>query len=93
MCAFRIVYDLKFVGPLDFKLVAPMPEQLKTWNRIRNLVESDSAGFGFELPGFGFKMFGTTLIHYAMFHCNTGIPISEPNSATQARLRLKVPDF
>ena len=26
----RVVYDLKFVGPLEFKLVAPMPEQLKT---------------------------------------------------------------
>ncbi len=25
-----IVYDLKFVGPLEFELVAPMPEQLKT---------------------------------------------------------------
>ncbi len=25
-----LVYDLKFVGPLEFKLVAPMPEQLKT---------------------------------------------------------------
>ena len=25
-----IVYDLKSVGPLEFKLVAPMPEQLKT---------------------------------------------------------------
>ena len=25
-----VVYDLKFVGPLEFKLVAPMPEQLKT---------------------------------------------------------------
>ncbi len=25
-----IVYDLKSVGPLKFKLVAPMPEQLKT---------------------------------------------------------------
>ncbi len=24
-----IVYDLKFVGPLEFELVAPMPEQLK----------------------------------------------------------------
>ena len=23
-----IVYNLKFVGPLEFKLVAPMPEQL-----------------------------------------------------------------
>ncbi len=26
----NIVYDLKSVGPLEFKLVAPMPEQLKT---------------------------------------------------------------
>ncbi len=26
----RIVYDLKSVGPSEFKLVAPMPEQLKT---------------------------------------------------------------
>ncbi len=25
-----IVYDLKFVGPCGFNLVAPMPEQLKT---------------------------------------------------------------
>ena len=25
-----VVYDLKFVGPLEFELVAPMPEQLKT---------------------------------------------------------------
>ena len=25
-----IVYNLKFVGPLEFMLVAPMPEQLKT---------------------------------------------------------------
>ncbi len=25
-----IVYDLKSVGPLEFKLVAPMPEQLET---------------------------------------------------------------
>ncbi len=25
-----LVYDLKSVGPLEFKLVAPMPEQLKT---------------------------------------------------------------
>ncbi len=25
-----LVYDLKFVGPLEFELVAPMPEQLKT---------------------------------------------------------------
>ncbi len=25
-----IVYDLNSVGPLDFKLFAPMPEQLKT---------------------------------------------------------------
>ncbi len=25
-----LVYVLKFVGPLEFKLVAPMPEQLKT---------------------------------------------------------------
>ncbi len=25
-----IVYALKFVGPLEFKLLAPMPEQLKT---------------------------------------------------------------
>ncbi len=25
-----IVYDLKFVGPLEFELVAPMQEQLKT---------------------------------------------------------------
>ncbi len=25
-----IVYDLKFVGPLEFGFVAPMPEQLKT---------------------------------------------------------------
>ncbi len=25
-----IVYYLKFVGPLEFKLVAPIPEQLKT---------------------------------------------------------------
>ncbi len=25
-----VVYDLKFLGPLEFKLVAPMPEQLKT---------------------------------------------------------------
>ncbi len=25
----KLVYDLKFVGPLQFKLVAPMPEQLK----------------------------------------------------------------
>ncbi len=24
-----LVYDLKFVGPLEFELVAPMPEQLK----------------------------------------------------------------
>ncbi len=27
---FVIVYDLKFVGPLEFKLVAPMPAQLIT---------------------------------------------------------------
>ncbi len=26
----HVVYDLKFVGPLEFELVAPMPEQLKT---------------------------------------------------------------
>ncbi len=26
----EIVYDLKFLGALKFKLVAPMPEQLKT---------------------------------------------------------------
>ncbi len=25
-----MVYDLKFVGPLEFNLVVPMPEQLKT---------------------------------------------------------------
>ena len=25
-----IVYDLNSVGPLEFKFVAPMPEQLKT---------------------------------------------------------------
>ncbi len=25
-----IVYDLKCVGPLEFELIAPMPEQLKT---------------------------------------------------------------
>ncbi len=29
-CMEGIVYDLKSVGPLKFKLVAPMPEQLKT---------------------------------------------------------------
>ena len=28
--AIPVVYDLKSVGPLEFKLVAPMPEQLKT---------------------------------------------------------------
>ncbi len=27
---YNVVYDLKFVGPLEFELVAPMPEQLKT---------------------------------------------------------------
>ena len=26
----HLVYDLKFVGPLEFELIAPMPEQLKT---------------------------------------------------------------
>ncbi len=26
--SFLLVYDLKFVGPLEFELVAPMPEQL-----------------------------------------------------------------
>ena len=26
----NIVHDLEFVGPLEFKLVAPMPEQIKT---------------------------------------------------------------
>ncbi len=26
----KIVYDQKFAGPSEFKLVAPMPEQLKT---------------------------------------------------------------
>ena len=26
----RDVYDLKFVGPLELKFVAPMPEQFKT---------------------------------------------------------------
>ncbi len=25
-----VVYDVKFVRPLEFELVAPMPEQLKT---------------------------------------------------------------
>ncbi len=25
-----LVYNLKFVGPLEFEMVAPMPEQLKT---------------------------------------------------------------
>ena len=25
-----MVYNLKFVGPLEFKLVVPMPEQIKT---------------------------------------------------------------
>ena len=33
MCITRfgiLVYDLEFVGPFEFKLVAPMPEQLKT---------------------------------------------------------------
>ncbi len=27
---FTLVYDLEFVGPLEFELVAPMPEQLET---------------------------------------------------------------
>ncbi len=33
-----IVYDLKFVGPfVEFKLVAPMPEQLKTTTTLQAL--------------------------------------------------------
>ncbi len=28
--AINIIYDLKFVGPLEFELVAPMQEELKT---------------------------------------------------------------
>ena len=37
-----VVYDLKFVGPLESKLVAPMPEQL--WTQSRHLGEMHCCG-------------------------------------------------
>ncbi len=41
--ASSIVYDLKFVGPLEFELVAPMPEQLKT-TTMHFYVPPDTSG-------------------------------------------------
>ncbi len=47
-----VVYDQKFVGPLEFKLVVPMPEQLKTtamhiYNQWRLLIIARMRSIGF----------------------------------------------